>query len=290
MNISTAAVYYQSKKDDSDVIAKLNTLAEIKPTRGFDYYFGRIRNEGFIWNHKRVKRVYDALQLNLRRKRKRKLPVREKVPLLRPSAPNQMWSMDFMCDTLACGRKFRTLNIIDEFNSELLDIEIDFSLPAKRVIRTLERAFWCHGKPMAIRVDNGPEFISDALESFCNLPQNNIKLSFIQKGKPTQNAYVERFNRTFREDVLDAYSFRTIYQARSEATWFLEDYNSHHPHEALQGMSPIGYRHAVESGKLAPRQSPPSLPHCNSGTNNNTGNKFLTSNIVNREKSRNTLS
>lgn len=274
MCVSTSAVYYQSKKDDSEVIAKLQALAELKPTRGCDYYYGRIRNEGLIWNHKRVKRVYNQLGLNIRRKRKRKLPDRQPIALVRPQKPNQMWSMDFMSDALECGRKFRTLNIIDEFNSEVLAIEVDFSLPAQRVIRTLEKAFWCYGKPGAIRVDNGPEFISNALEIFCNEEKNQIKLSFIQKGKPTQNAYVERFNRTFREDTLDAYLFRTIDQARTEAEWFREDYNNNHPHEALHGMSPIGYRRAVESGKLAAQRASLSLPHCNSDANNNTVNNF----------------
>jgi putative transposase len=119
------------------VIEKLQSLAESHPTRGFGVYYGRIRNEGLLWNHKRVKRVYDLLGLNIRRKHKRRLPDREKIPLEQPHTINQKWSMDFMSDALADGRKFRTFNVIDDFNREVLAIEADSSLPAKRVVRVL---------------------------------------------------------------------------------------------------------------------------------------------------------
>jgi putative transposase len=240
--------YYtsRSKKDDQPVIDKLEELVEKKPTRGFDYYMGRIKAEKLPWNHKRVKRIYNLMGLNLRRKRKRRLPERVKEPLLQPETINQVWSMDFMSDSLTTGRKVRILNLIDDHNREALAIEADTSLPAERVIRVLEQVIFWRGKPKTIRVDNGPEFISHAFTDFCE--RNEINIQYIQPGKPVQNAYIERFNRTFREDVLDAYLFRSLKELRIIAREWLEDYNTNHPHQSLGGKSPW---QVVNSGKLS---------------------------------------
>lgn len=289
VGLSTSAAYYKSCKDDSEVITKLQSLAEKHPTRGFGVYYGRIRNEGLVWNHKRVKRVYDLLKLNIRRKRKRRLPNREKIALEQSNSINKKWSMDFMSDALTDGRKFRTFNLIDDFNREVLAIEADTSLPAKRVVRVLERVMWEKGKPESIRVDNGPEFISNTLESFCK--EKEIQLQFIKPGKPMQNGYVERFNRTFREDILDAYLFSSLKEVRVLSQEWMKDYNGFHPHKSLNGYSPIGYRHAVESGKLPPPKCQPEFTTCNSGSNNNNGIvNNLISNSVNPLKSNSTLS
>lgn len=156
--------------------------------------------------------------------------------------------MDFMSDALVNGRRFRTFNLIDDFNREVLAVEADTSLPAKRVVRVLDQVIWERGKPESIRVDNGPEFISNTLEEFCR--ENSIKLNFIKPGKPMQNGYIERLNRTFREDVLNAYLFYEINQVREISRKWMEDYNSFHPHKSLKKLSPIGYRIAIESGKL----------------------------------------
>lgn len=284
VGLSTSAVYYKSRKDDSEVIAKLQSLAEKLPTRGFGVYYGRIRNEGLEWNPKRVRRVYDLLKLNIRRKHKRRLPNREKLPLEQPTSINQKWSMDFMSDALTDGRKFRTFNLLDDFNREVLAVEADTSLPAKRVVRVLERVIWERGKPSFIRVDNGPEFISSTLEAFCK--DQGITLQFIKPGKPMQNGFVERLNRTYREDVLDAYLFNNIKQVRAISEEWVVDYNAYHPHQSLQGYSPIGYRQAVESGKLRPTQAPQEFTTCNSGSSNNSSDiNNLTSNIIKRPKS-----
>jgi putative transposase len=140
--------------------------------------------------------------LNIRRKIKRRLPQRVKQPLIVPEAINQGWSMDFMSDSLVDGRRFRILNIIDDYNRESLWIEIDTSLPALRVIRVLEMLVEMRGRPMRIRTDNGPDFLSDRLQLWCE--QNNIKLQFIQPGKPVQNAFIERNNGSLRRELLDA--------------------------------------------------------------------------------------
>ena len=155
-------------------------------------------------------------------------------------AANDTWSMDFMHDTLMNGRKFRVLNIIDDFNREALRIEPYFSIGSHLVTKILERLTLERGKPKAIRVDNGPEFISSALSEWCL--DKGIKLIYIQPGKPMQNGYIERFNRSYREDVLDANLFESIHQARALSDEFMDDYNLHRPHESLGNLSPINYR------------------------------------------------
>lgn len=154
-------------------------------------------------NHKRVYRIYTSMRLNLRNKRKKCLPARIKAPLLCPIGPNITWSLDFMHDTLASGKTIRTLNVIDDFSREALSITVDTSLPAQQVIRELEKLLEWPGKPDKIRSDNGAEFVAEAMRGWCE--QNNIQREFIQPGKPTQNSLIERFNRTFRQDVLDSY-------------------------------------------------------------------------------------
>jgi putative transposase len=236
MNLSRSVYYYQSHRNDSDVIGKLQDLAERRPTEGFWKMFFRIRKEGILWNHKRIHRVYKLLNLNMKRKGKRRLPARILRPLEAVNRVNASWSMDFMSDALLSGRKFRVLNLIDDFNREALVIEVDTSLRAERVVRVLEQIIEWRGKPQRIRVDNGPEFISTKLGLWCE--EKGINLQFIQPGKPTQNAYIERFNGSFRKDVLNAYLFETLNQVRLLAEEWMNDYNYHRPHDALNGRSP----------------------------------------------------
>lgn len=237
--------YYQSKRDDSEVIDKLNELAERLSTRGFDEYYNRIRKEGYKWNRKRVLRVYRLMGLSLRRKRKKRLPSRTKCPLAVPNGLNHTWSMDFMSDALSYGRRIRILNIIDDYNRESLAIEAAHSFAGEQVVRTLKELVFMRGKPRHIRVDNGPEFLSKIFVNWCKL--HGIEIKYIQPGKPVQNAYIERFNRLFREDVLDAYIFDNIEQVRALANKWMDDYNYNHPHGSLNKMSPVEYAKAFQS-------------------------------------------
>lgn len=148
-----------------------------------------------------------------------------------------------MSDSLASGRAFRTLNILDDFNREALWIEVDTSLPAERVIRVLEMLTDWRGRPAQIHMDNGPELISSRLKTWAE--EHQILLAHIQPGKPAQNAYVERFNRTFREDILDAYLFDSLSEVRQITEQWLEEYNAIRPHETLQGLSP--YQYAIQN-------------------------------------------
>lgn len=218
------------------MIEKLQTLAEKRPTEGFWKMYFRIRREGLKWNHKRLHRVYKALKLNIRRKGKRRLPARVLQPLQAVSQANVSWSMDFMSDALLSGRKFRVLNVVDDYNREALAIEIDTSLRSERVIRTLSQVIDWRGKPQRIRVDNGPEFVSGKLALWCE--GQGIDLQFIQPGKPSQNAYVERFNGSFRRGILDAYLFESLHQVRLLTEEWMDDYNYDRPHESLKGRSP----------------------------------------------------
>lgn len=231
--------YYKSTKDDSLTIDKLNDLAERYPTRGFDEYYSKIRNEGLKWNRKRVLRIYRLLGLTMRRKRKRRLPSRVKRPLSTPLVLNHTWSMDFMSDSLSYGRKIRVLNVIDDYNREALAVEADFSFPGEKVVKTLNEIIFWRGKPQNIRVDNGPEFISKSFKKWCKT--NEIEILFIQPGKPMQNGFIERFNRLYREDILDAYLFEDMNQIRNLSYHWMEDYNSNHPHDSLGKISPWNY-------------------------------------------------
>ena len=237
--LSRSMYYYRAQKDDTMLISKLEELAEKYPTRGFDTYYGKIRMEGLPWARSRVLRVYRSLNLKLRRKYKRRLPGRIKEQLASPGKINDTWSIDFMSDALHNGRRFRVLNVIDDYNREALINEAHYSIPAQKLVSALQALIHQRCRPRKIRVDNGPEFISKFFQSFCE--QQQIEICYIQPGKPAQNAYIERFNRTFREDVLDAYLFDSIAQVNALAFEWQMDYNQNHPHKALFGKSPWSF-------------------------------------------------
>ena len=231
--------YHKVPKDDSSLIEALHELVEKHPTIGFWKCYYRLRRKGYSWNHKRLYRVYTMLRLNIRRKAKRRVPQRVKQPLMVPGSINEIWSMDFMCDSLVDGRRFRLLNVIDDYNRESLAIEVDTSLPALRVIRTLNRLIEIRTKPKMIRVDNGPEFISERLQQWCETHQ--IMLQFIQPGKPVQNAFVERNNGSLRKELLDAYLFYSLQEVREMSEQWRQDYNCERPHESLGFVPPIEF-------------------------------------------------
>ncbi len=223
---------------ENDYIADwLLRLTHNQRNWGFGLCFMYLRNvKGFGWNHKRVYRIYCELELNMRIKPKRRI-VREKpIPLVQPEVINQAWSMDFMHDKLQDGRSFRLLNVIDDYNREGLAIEVDFSLSSERVIRTLEQIMEWRGAPRAIRCDNGPEYISHRLQAWAE--KQGIRLEYIQPGKPQQNAYVERYNRTVRYDWLVQHLFESIEEVQDVATKWLWTYNNERPHTALGGYPP----------------------------------------------------
>ncbi|MDG1470823.1 MAG: IS3 family transposase [Ascidiaceihabitans sp.] len=224
--------------DENEEIADwLERLTANKRNWGFGLCFLYLRNvQGYGWNHKRVYRIYCELELNLRIKPKKRLKRDKPEPLAVPDRPNETWSMDFMADQLADGRSIRTLNVLDDFNREGLCIEVDFSLPAERVVRSLNQIIEWRGQPQAIRVENGPEYISGTLMAWAE--KRNIRLEYIQPGKPQQNAYIERYNRTVRGEWLSQYIFETIEEAQDQATEWLWTYNNERPNMAIGGITP----------------------------------------------------
>lgn len=237
------AAYYDEPLDwvirDAEIIEVLSALVDAHPRWGFWKYVDALRHRGLGWNHKRLYRVYRGLRLNLPRRTRRKLPERVREPLLVPQRPNQVWSADFMSDTLYHGTCFRTFNVIDDHNREALAIEIDTSLRAARLVRVFERLKAERGLPDVLRVDNGPEFLSQALVEWCHA--NGMLIHYIQPGKPNQNAYIERFNRTYRNEVLNLYLFRRLDEVREITSRWLIEYNELRPHDALGGLPPCVY-------------------------------------------------
>ena len=232
---------------DRAIIEALNDVVEHHPRWGFWMCYHRLRLLGQRWNHKRVYRVYKAMKLNLPRRAKRRLPHRVQQPMEVAARANAEWSMDFMADTLYQGCRFRTLNILDEGVREALAIVIDTSIPGARVVRTLERLVAWRGKPDAIRVDNGPEYLSQVLIAWCR--NQGVQLNYIQPGKPNQNAYIERFNRTFRHEVLDAYVFQSLREVREITRQWITVYNEERPHDSLGSLPPAMFRRQVEQAR-----------------------------------------
>jgi putative transposase len=242
VKLSRAAYYRHPRcaaERDAAVIQALNQVVARRSRWGFWKCFDRLRLDGYAWNHKRVHRVYCAMRLNLPRRTKKRLPKRTVCPLSAPSAHNRIWAMDFMHDTLYGGRRFRTLNVLDEANREALGIEVGTSIPSARVIRVLDRLIDQYGRPEAIRMDNGPEFTAAAFEDWCE--KRGIARLYIEPGKPDQNAFIERFNRTYREEMLDAYLFASIQQVRLLTDEWLADYNTERPHDSLGRVPPLTY-------------------------------------------------
>ncbi len=179
------------------------------------------------------------MKLNIRTRAKKRLLARGKEPLLQPLGANQTWSMDFMQDSLWNGKKYRLLNIMDDHNRELLSAEADYSLTSAGVIRALEWIKEYRGLPKTIRVDNGPELISKKLAKWCL--KNQVELLFIQPGKPTQNAFIERFNGIMRKEVLNAYIFQKTEEVRFTVNKWMIDYDQYRPHQALGNKIPLEY-------------------------------------------------
>lgn len=230
--------YKPTLNQENELIADwLLRLTQNQRNWGFGLCYLFLRNvKGFLWNHKRVYRIYRELELNLRIKPKKRLIRERPEPLSVPEDINQCWSMDFMHDQLSDGRSYRLFNVIDDFNREGLGIEVDLSLPALRVTRALDQIIEWRGKPAMIRCDNGPEYISGELIAWAE--RHRITLLHIQPGKPQQNAYVERYNRTVRYDWLSQYLFDSIAEVQEFATRWLWSYNHERPNMALGGITP----------------------------------------------------
>lgn len=252
--ISQSSYYYKAKLSTADELIKeqLTALAQKHRRWGCKKMYSYLKNKGHQYNHKRVRKVYCELALNLRVKPKKHFKKRVPEVLIQPLKKNDCWSIDFMSDALMSGVKFRTLNVIDDYNREGVGIKVAFSLTAEAVTQQIDKWAKTRGYPENIRVDNGPEFTSSHFQQWAK--KHGITLHFIQPGKPSQNAYIERFNRTYREEILDAQLFYSTKEAELISKEWLEDYNHERPHQSLKQLSPIDFankREALLKGEIA---------------------------------------
>lgn len=245
---STCA-YKSRRRDRTALTKKLRELAAERPRFGYRRLCTLLRRGGEHVNKKLVYRLYKAEGLAVRRRARRKHRMSRPLAVFSAIVPNERWAMDFVHDTLANGRKLRTLNLIDTCTRECLAIEVDTSLSGARVTRVLDRVIDRYGIPTAIRIDNGPEFISTALEKWA--AERGVRLDFIQPGKPTQNGHVESFNGRFRDECLAQSYFPTLARARVEIELWRVDYNTVRPHSALRGLTPEAF------GLIARSKMPP---------------------------------
>jgi len=240
LSLSNSSLRYCSRRPAAeDLRQRLRELAAERPRYGYQRLWALLRREGWLVNHKRVYRLYGEEGLKLRKRRRRARAQVERAPLSLPTRADERYSMDFMRDTLAAGRVFRTLNIVDDYTRECLAIEVDTSLPGARVVRVLERLAALGRQPLHIVVDNGPEFVSRAVDQWA--ARRGVRLRFIDPGKPIQNAYIESFNGKFRDECLSQHWFISLEEARSVSESWRVDYNEQRPHQSLQYKTPVEF-------------------------------------------------
>jgi putative transposase len=255
--VARSSVRYRSqRREDPRILARLLELAALYPRYGYSLLTKKLRREGFRVNVKRIRRLYLREGLKLRSKpRKKLIAAAPRERSVTPDAPNRRWSMDFMRDALWNGRPFRTFNVLDDGSREALRIEVDFSLPAVRVVRVLEELLEERGSPEEIVIDNGPEFASKELDTWA--ARRGVRLRFIRPGKPVENCFVESFNGTFRKDCLDAHWFEDLDHARRVIESWRLDYNHDRPHSGVGDLAPAEFAALREppapSGPQTPR-------------------------------------
>ena len=237
MELGRSTFYYVSqRRDDRALRMRLRELAAARPRFGYRRLYIMLRREGWRINHKRIYRLYGEEGLCVRTKKRRKRASHCRVAPKPATAPNERWSMDFIADTLDNGRRFRALTIVDVFTRECLAIEVDFSLPARRVTAVLNRLAASRGLAKIITVDHGSEFFSQEMDSWAY--RHGVQLDFIRPGKPVENAYIESFNGRLRDECLNAELFLTLHDARCKLTEWKRDYNKVRPHTSLGDISP----------------------------------------------------
>lgn len=239
--------------DDGNLRTRLRELAALRPRYGFPRLLDRLDREGWPDNHKRVYRVYREEGLQVRKRKRKRLARARQNPSRVATRPNERWSMDFVSDVVASGRRIRALTIVDECTRESLAIEVDTSLPGERVVRVLERIAARRGCPTEIITDNGPEFTGLAVDRWAHT--NGVKLHFIQPGKPTQNCYVESFNGRFRDECLNENWFVSLWDARTRIEAWRREYNEERGHSSLGRLTPSEYRATftrIETSTMSP--------------------------------------
>lgn len=214
-------------------------VAHARRRFGYRRVHDLLRREFPNVNHKRVYRLYSEAGLAVRRRKKAKRPCSERQPLTVAHALNEVWSMDFVSDSLANGRRLKCLTVADDFSHEAVEIAVDFGLSGQYVTRVLDRAARFRGYPRAVRTDNGPEFTSRAFIAWTQA--RGIRHLLIEPGKPMQNGYIESFNGKFRDECLNEHWFESLMQARAVIADWRRDYNEVRPHSSCDRMPPAAF-------------------------------------------------
>jgi putative transposase len=249
VGLSTATWRYQPRRSaaNEQLLAQLHAHGAQRSRFGYRRLHVLIGRDGTAVNHKRVYRLYRQAGLQVRRRKRKRLTRGERVPLPTPTGRGERWSMDFTLDTLADGRAFRTLNIVDDYTRECVAIEVDRSLPGLRVTRVLDRLRAAIGLPRAIVLDNGPEFAGRTLEAWAYAA--GVTLCFIRPGKPIENTYVESFNGKFRDECLNEHWFVSLADAQMQIEAWRVDYNTVRPHSALADQTPHDFAMTTEGAR-----------------------------------------
>jgi putative transposase len=237
IRISRSLYRYRRRREGcAQLAARIAEIAAHKRRYGYRRIHTRLKREGWRVNRKRVYRLYRAAGLAVRRRRRKRIGMMERKPLPKPMAPNISWSMDFLSDGLADGRRLRCLPILDDCTRECLVIEVDTSITGKRVAMVLKRLEDARGLPKSITVDHGPEFEGQVLDVWAY--EHHLQLSFTRPGKPNDNAYIESFNGKFRDECLNEHWFLSIAHAREVIEAWRIEYNRERTHSSLGDLTP----------------------------------------------------
>lgn len=240
LRMSASAYRYQSRPDrNGELREHILALAQRHTRYGVGMIHLKLRQAGHLVNYKRVERLYQQARLQVRRRKRKKVPIGERQPLLRPTTANQVWSMDFVFDRTADARVIKCLTVVDDATHESVVIEVDRAISGVGVTRVLERLALSRGLPKIIRTDNGKEFCGKAMVAWAH--ERGLQLRLIEPGKPNQNAYIESFNGRLRDECLNEHWFPNLLHARSEIERWRREYNEERPKKALGGLTPAAY-------------------------------------------------
>jgi putative transposase len=238
--MSASALRYQPRPDhNAQLRQRIVELAQRHRRYGAPMIYLKLRQAGLAVNHKRVERLYQLEKLQVRRRRRKKIPLAERQPLIRPGQPNEVWSMDFVFDRVAGGRTIKCLVIVDDATHESVAIVPEYSIGGNHLTRILDEICSRRGRPAVIRTDNGPEFIGKAMLTWAY--RNKVALKLIEPGKPNQSAYVESFNGRLRDECLNEHWFTSLQHARAVIEEWRRDYNEQRPKKSLGGLTPALY-------------------------------------------------
>lgn len=247
MGIERSSFKYQGRRRDDELLrAALRQAAAKRKRFGYRRLIWMLRRQGWKDNHKRIERIYREEKLQVQRRKRKRTAKGRGQPLDVPSAANERWSLDFMQDCLADGRRIRLLNIVDDYTRECLKIEVDTSLGGARVVRALNEIIEERGCPKLLLSDNGPEFTGKALDHWAY--KTGVALDFIDPGKPQQNGFIESFNGKCRDECLNEHWFVSLYDARMITARYRWEYNNDRPHSSLGNRTPEEFARSLVAG------------------------------------------